>query len=276
MTKPKPEKEQNILDAIVTKRRESISVLKGETTIEELKSRISDIEKPKSKKARGFKKALNSGREINIIAEVKRKSPSRGIIREDFNPGEFAATFEQNGAAAVSVLTEPYFFGGDAKFIGEVKEKAGLPVLRKDFIIDPYQVYESRAINADAILLIVAILEPAKLVDLYGIAKDLGMDCLVEVHNSDEVEIALDTGAELIGINNRDLKTFSTSLDTSIELAGMIPKEKTIVSASGINSYDDIEFLMQSDIHSFLVGESLMREKDIGKKLKGLLGRKLK
>jgi indole-3-glycerol phosphate synthase len=266
MIKPKSEEKQNILDTIVAKRRESISALKVKTTIEELKSRISG-EKP-----RGFKKALNSGREINIIAEVKQKSPSKGIIREDFDPGEFATAFEQNGAAAISVLTEPYFFGGDVKFIGDVKEKTSLPILRKDFIIDPYQVYESRAINADAILLIVAILEPAKLVELQGIAKELGMDCLVEVHNPDEVEIALNTGAELIGINNRNLKTFSTSLDTSLTLAGIIPKEKTIVSASGINSHSDIEFLMGANIHSFLVGESLMREKDIGKKLRSLLG----
>ena len=265
-----PDKEQNILDKIVAKRRESISVLKGETTIEELKSRILDIKKP-----RGFMKALNSGREINIIAEVKRKSPSKGIIREDFNPGEFAATFEKNGAAAISVLTEPYFFGGDAKFIGEVKEKASLPALRKDFIINPYQVYESRAINADAILLIVAILEPAKLVEFYGMANELGMDCLVEVNNPDEVEIAINSGAELIGINNRNLKTFSTSLDTSLTLGKIIPKDKTIVSASGINVYKDIEFLMGADIHSFLVGESLMRAKDIGAKLKSLLGRDL-
>lgn len=222
---------------------------------------------------RGFAKALNCGRDINIIAEVKRKSPSVGIIREDFDPGGLAAAFEKNGAAAVSVLTEPEFFGGSTLFIEEVRDKTKMPVLRKDFIIDPIQIYESRALGADALLLIVAVLEPALLRELREAAEEVGLDCLVEVHDAKEVETALSSGAELIGINNRDLKTFSTNLDTSIAISGMIPEGKTIVSASGINSFDDIKLLMQSGINSFLVGESLMRVQDIGGKLRELLGR---
>ncbi|MBN1574242.1 MAG: indole-3-glycerol phosphate synthase TrpC [Deltaproteobacteria bacterium] len=267
MDKTKQTGDRNILERIVSGRREYVETLKGDVKLKEFKGRISDMEKP-----RGFIRALNSGREINIIAEVKGGSPSAGIIRNDLDPGGLAAVFEENGAAAVSVLTEPEFFGGSDRFIIDAKERTKIPVLRKDFIIDPFQVYETRALGADALLLIVAALDPALLRELKETANELGLDCLVEVHDADEVETALTEGAELIGINNRDLKTFTTDLNTSINLSKMIPEEKTVVSASGINGFDDIFFLMRSGIRSFLVGESLMRAKNVGGKMRELLG----
>lgn len=267
MDKVKPVGGKNILETIVSKRREYVEALKRGVNIPALKGRIADMES-----TRGFTDALNSGREVNIIAEVKGKSPSAGIIRSDLDPGGLAALFEENGAAAVSVLTESEFFGGSILFLKEVKGRTKIPVLRKDFIFDPFQIYESRLLGADAVLLIVAILEPPLLRELKETAKELGLDCLVEVHDEKEAEIALASGAELVGINNRDLKTFSTDIKRSIELSGMIPEGKTLVSASGINGYDDIRLLMKSGINSFLVGESLMRAKDIGGKLRELLG----
>ncbi len=267
MDKRKPEGGKNILERIVSRRRERLETLKRDVKLSELKGRIYNMERP-----RGFTKALNSGRKINIIAEVKGESPSAGVIRNEIDPGGLAAAFEENGAAAVSVLTEPEFFGGSDRFIVEAKERTKIPVLRKDFIVDPFQIYQTRALGADALLLIVAILEPDLLRELLDTAEELGLDCLVEVHDAKEVETALMEGAKLIGINNRDLKTFTTDLNTSIDLSKTIPEEKTVVSASGINGFDDIDFLMRSGIHSFLVGESLMRARHIGGKMRELLG----
>ncbi len=212
-------------------------------------------------------------RDCAVIAEVKRSSPSKGRIREDFDPVGIAGIYEDNGASAISILTERKFFEGNAAYVPQIRRAVGLPLLRKDFIIDPYQIYETRVLGADALLLIARILEAGELRDFIGLASELGLAALVEVHDKADVEKAVSSGARIVGINNRDLATFRTDLDVSIRLAHRIPKGITMVSESGINSRGDIERLMNAGIHAVLVGESLMREKDIGKKLRELLGK---
>jgi indole-3-glycerol phosphate synthase len=208
-----------------------------------------------------------------VIAEVKRSSPSKGRIREDFNPVEIAGIYEDNGASAISILTERKFFEGNAAYLPQIRKAVGLPLLRKDFIIDTYQINETRVLGADALLLIARLLEAGELRDFIGLASELGLAALVEVHNEADVEKAVSSGTRIVGINNRDLATFRTDLDVSIRLARRIPKGITVVSESGINCRGDVERLMSAGIHSVLVGESLMREKDIGKKLRELLGK---
>ncbi len=207
-----------------------------------------------------------------MIAEVKRSSPSKGLIREDFDPVEIAGLYAKNGASAVSVLTERKFFEGRPAYVPQIRKAVNLPLLRKDFIIDAYQVSETRVLGADALLLIARLLEAGELLEFIGFASELGLAALVEVHDESDVEKALSAGARVVGINNRDLETFRTDLEVSTRLARLVPEGVTIVSESGINSRQDIERLMEAGIHSFLVGESLMREPDIGKKLRELLG----
>jgi indole-3-glycerol phosphate synthase len=208
-----------------------------------------------------------------VIAEVKRSSPSKGRIRDDFDPVGIAGIYEDNGASGISILTERKFFEGSAAYIPQIGRVVGLPLLRKDFIIDVYQVMETRFLGADALLLIARILEQGQLQEFLGLASELGLAALVEVHDETDLEKAISSGARIVGINNRDLVTFRTDLETSIRLARRVPKGVTVVSESGINSRGDIERLMNAGIHAFLVGESLMREKDIGKKLRELLGK---
>lgn len=225
----------------------------------------------KTPPARNFKEAI-SDRGCAIIAEVKQRSPSRGLIRESFDPCEIAGTYETNGAAAISVLTDEPFFGGDKDYLSRIKERVRLPLLRKDFIIDPYQVYETKCLGGDAILLIARLLGK-DLEDYIALAESLGMFSLVEVHSREELDVALAAGAEMIGINNRDLRTFATDLKTSLELTPLIPQDRIIVGESGIHSRADIEVLMKAGIRAFLVGETLMSAKDMGAKLRELLGR---
>jgi len=221
--------------------------------------------------ARNFKKALLD-RKCAIIAEVKRKSPSRGTIRNDFDPLEFAAIYEKNGAAAVSVLTDEPFFGGKKESLTKIKGKILLPVLRKDFIIDPYQVYETRRLGADAILFIARLLQE-ELGDYIRLAEALDLISLVEVHSAEDLALALAAGAELIGINNRDLATFETGLETSLKLASLVPRGRIAIAESGIQSRNDIEILLEAGIHAFLIGEALMKADDIAEKLRELRGR---
>jgi indole-3-glycerol phosphate synthase len=210
---------------------------------------------------------------IQLIAEVKKASPSRGIIRSDFNPVEIAKIYAANGAAAISVLTEAKHFQGNLDHLKNISKSLSnkIPILRKDFIVDPYQIYESRAYGADSLLLIVAILKPDVLQELLQLSHELGMSCLVEVHNEAEVEIALNSQAKIIGINNRDLKTFSVDITTTERLRPLIPADRIVVSESGIKERSDVEKLRQLGIDAILIGESLMSAPDIAARMRELL-----
>ncbi|MFQ5735918.1 MAG: indole-3-glycerol phosphate synthase TrpC [Thermodesulfobacteriota bacterium] len=209
---------------------------------------------------------------IRIIAEVKRASPSKGIICQNFMPCEIARQYETTKAAAVSVITESKYFKGDLEYLVAITRNLKIPVLRKDFIFDEYQVYESRGAGADAILLIAAILEPALLKGLIELADSMGMDSLVEVHDEAEIEKALGAGARIIGINNRDLQTFEVDMETTVRLAPKIPGGCAIVSESGISSHADILHLKEAGASAFLIGEAILRERDMRAKLRELRG----
>ena len=205
-----------------------------------------------------------------VIAEIKKASPSAGIIRENFQPDQIAVSYESAGAACLSVLTDAEYFKGANEYLQQARNACSLPALRKDFLVDPWQVYESRVLGADCILLIVAALERAQLLDLDGLAREIGLDVLVEVHNEKEMDDALATGASLIGVNNRDLHTFTTNLAVSERLRPMIPEDRTMVTESGIHSREDVERMGQCGIHAFLVGEAFMRREDPGGALRAL------
>jgi indole-3-glycerol phosphate synthase len=212
--------------------------------------------------------------DISLIAEVKKASPSKGVIRVDFDATAIARAYATNGAAAISVLTEPGFFQGSLDYLGKIREElqdSPLPLLRKDFILDPYQVYEARAYGADSLLLIAAILSPEKLTELLQLSRRLGMSCLVEVHDEMDVERALSCGAEIIGINNRDLNTFTVDLETSRRLRSLIPSRQSVVSESGIKNRVDIEKLREWGFNAVLVGEALVSARDIPSKMRELL-----
>jgi len=216
--------------------------------------------------ARDFMRALSRPDRINIIAEAKKASPSKGIIRADFDPVDIACCYEANGAGAISVLTEEHFFQGHLDFLRDIRKAVTIPLLRKDFIIDPYQVYEARAVGADALLLIAAVLDA-----LYKLTRDLGMNAVIEVNTEEELAKALKVKPSIIGINNRDLSTFKTNISKSIEISALIPDSIITISESGINTPDDICCLRSSGIDAFLIGESLMRENNPAQKLKQLL-----
>ena len=214
------------------------------------------------------------GDRVRLIAEVKKASPSRGLLAPNFDPVLLATTYAQNGAAAISVLTDPRF-QGTLEHLASVKQAVlpvGTPALRKDFVFDPYQVYEARACGADAVLLIVSILTPQKLADFLSLGRELGMECLVEVHTPEELQAALDAGAEIIGINNRDLRTFHTDLAVTRELAQLVPRDKVIVSESGISTGEDMLNLKDLGVNAALVGEALVTAPDVGAKVRELAG----
>ena len=221
--------------------------------------------------ARGFAEAIKT-RDPAVIAEIKRASPSEGVIRDEFDPTDIATSYEQAGAACLSVLTDERYFTGCDRHLGEARDVTRLPALRKDFTVDPYQVYESRALGADCLLLIVAALDRAQLADLAHLGTEVGLDVLVEVHNGPELEDALALGAKLVGINNRDLSTFTTNLDTTIDLLPAIPDDITVVTESGVHTPDDVRRLRDAGVHAFLVGTAFMREPDPGKALERLFG----
>jgi indole-3-glycerol phosphate synthase len=208
---------------------------------------------------------------ISIIAEIKKASPSKGVIRKNFNPNSLAVDYAENGASALSILTDKKYFQGDIRFISDIRSSVAIPILRKDFIIDSYQLMEAKAFGADAVLLISAALEPGRLDDLHGEASELGLDCLVEVHNERELESLNLKHVKIIGINNRNLSDFTVDMKTSIRLASLIPEDIIIVSESGISSRADIDRLTTYRIYSFLIGENFMRAEDPGKALKILL-----
>ena len=220
---------------------------------------------------RGFRKALSRpGR--RVIAEVKRASPSQGVIRPDFDPVAIASGYEANGAAALSVVTEERFFSGSLRYLSDIASKVSLPVLRKDFVLDPYQLVEARSCGADAVLLIAAMLDEGALEDLHAEARSLSLDVLVEVHSEPELELALGIGASLVGINNRDLRTFRVDLGVAEALLPRIPPHALAVCESGIRDVEQVERLEASGGRVFLVGETLMRAEDPGAKLAELLG----
>jgi len=210
-----------------------------------------------------------SGRS-SVIAEIKKASPSKGIIREKFNPVDIARSYEEYGAACLSILTDVKYFQGDLKYLNLVKQEVGLPILRKDFIVDPYQIYESKINGADCILLIAAILSDQQLVEYEKIAHDLGMAVLVEAHDAKELDSSLQLQTELIGINNRNLKTFDVTLDTTLDLKNKIGKDKIVVTESGIFTKSDVELMNKNDVHTFLIGESFMRHENPGEALNKL------
>lgn len=261
----------DILKKIIEHKREEVAAARAAFSVSDLKGRIADLED----QPRGFERALHDCHASGwtaVIAEVKKGSPSKGVIRPDFDPLEIAETYERNGAACLSVLTDERFFLGHLRFLSLIREQVRLPLLRKDFLYDPYQVYEARAAGADAILLIAAMLELAQIEDLAGLARELSLDVLLEVHDEPELETALASSCTLIGINNRNLRTFVTDLATTERLVPQIPAELFAVAESGINTRDDVLRLQAAGAKGFLVGESLMREEDIGAKLRELLG----
>lgn len=256
-----------ILDAIITHKKEEVKALKEKVSLDSLKVQCFD-----RRDERNFKNALSPSDKIHIIAEIKKASPSVGIICEDFDPVEIAKTYETNGASAISILTDNKFFQGDMEFLSKVRESTTIPILRKDFIIDIYQIYQSRAYGADAILLIAAILSGTDLPNFLTLSHTLGLDCLVEVHSREDLTKVLATDASIIGINNRDLNTFKINLNTTIELAKTIPPSKILVSESGIKDFGDITILKQAGVNAFLIGETLMRAQNVGRKLRWLKG----
>jgi len=255
-----------ILDDIVANKRKEIVASKRRISLAELKKRATVQSLPLD-----FVSALSNGG-LKLITEVKKTSPSKGIIRENFNPVEIAKTYAENGASAISILTDEKFFQGKLEYLSAIRQVIKIPILRKDFIIDQYQVFESRAYEADAILLIVAILTPAKLTALLKLSHSLGMVCLMEVHNENELNIALQTDARIIGINNRDLTTMTTDITTTERLRPRIPTGRLVVSESGIKDRRDMERMERLGINAVLVGETLMTSPDIAGKMKELLG----
>ena len=261
----------DILKSIVAHKLTEVDEGRRAASIAELKVRISDLEDI----PRGFERHLREAVASDwtaIIAEVKKGSPSKGVIREDFDPLEIAEIYQNNGATCLSVLTEEKFFLGHLRYLALIREQVGLPLLRKDFIFDPWQIYEARAAGADAILLIAAILEQEQIVDLAGLARELHLDVLLEVHDEQEMEVACATDIGLIGVNNRNLRSFVTDLETTGRLAKMLPPQRLLVAESGINNRADIERLQAYGAKAFLIGEAMMREEDIGAKLQELLG----
>ena len=254
-----------MLDKIIAQKKEEVEQRKKEITMSYMQERIAR-QKPPLDLAIALK-----GDNIRLIAEVKRASPSRGILCPNFNPIKLAQTYAEGGAAAISVLTEANYFVGSIEHLAAIKEVVGLPLLRKDFIFDHYQIYETRAYGADALLLIVAIVSQRQLKELVSLSHSLGLRCLVEVHNGNEVDRAVLSGAQIIGINNRDLNTFAVDINTTRRLRPLVPKEKIVVSESGIKSRKDMEKLRKWGIDAALVGEALVTTNDVRAKMKELL-----
>lgn len=258
----------DILQRILTRKHEEISERQQRTPLKELQAHCQDLPD-----TRGFAAAIEAcieGGRPAVIAEIKKASPSKGVIRDDFDPARIAASYTNGGATCLSVLTDAHFFQGSDAFLVQARSACLLPVLRKDFIIDPYQVWEARSIGADCILLIVAALDDDALLELCLLAAELDMDVLVEVHDDEELERALALPAPLVGVNNRNLRTFKTSLETSIELRDAVPYDRLLVSESGIRTPEDVERLRAAGIKAFLVGETFMRCPDPGAELKRL------
>lgn len=254
-----------ILRQILARKREEVAQRRASDSLGSLEQRIAG-----QSAVRGFADALlrrETATEAAVIAEVKKASPSKGIIRADFQPAQIASSYQKGGAACLSVLTDIDFFQGADAYLQEARDACELPILRKDFTVDPYQVVEARAIGADAILLIAAALDDDQMHELAHTAEDVGLDVLVEVHDRAELERALELATPLIGINNRDLHTFDTRLETTLELLPYIPEDRMVVTESGIHTPEDVALMRNHQVYGFLVGEAFMRAPDPGEKL---------
>ena len=260
----------DILKKILARKAEEVAECEARVPLTEIKERAGRADAP-----RGFLRALQSrvkSGDAAVIAEIKKASPSKGVLRDHFDPPAIATSYEQGGAACLSVLTDIDFFQGSDAFLQQARAACKLPVLRKDFVIGPYQVYEARALGADCILLIVAALDDAVLRELLALADELGLDALVEVHDADEMARALAMPAPLVGVNNRDLRTFETSLETTIRLMDHFPADRLLVTESGIHTANDVSLMREKGVHTFLVGEAFMRAEQPGEKLSELFG----
>jgi indole-3-glycerol phosphate synthase len=255
-----------ILDEIIQNKTSEVEISKTSLPLEQIQEQIKD-----ALPSRNFFDAINPKGELKIISEVKHASPSKGVFREDFDPVQIAKSYSRGGASAISVLTDEKYFRGSLSFLKNIRAEVDTPLLRKDFIVDPYQVYEARLFGADAILLIVAALDQSVLTELLGLTHFLDMSAIVEVHDEVELERALDAGARIIGINNRDLRTFDVDLNVSINLSKKVPEDKIVVAESGISSIEDIDRLRGEGVHVFLIGETFMKAPDPGQKLKELI-----
>ncbi len=255
-----------ILDDIIDHKRREVSEAIHRTPLAALKERIVSCSPGM------FSTAISATDRACLIAEIKKASPSRGVLRADFDPAALAGLYAESGASAISVLTDTRYFQGDASHLAQAKEASRLPVLRKDFIIDEYQIWESAAIGADAVLLIVAALSGEQLRDYLQLASHIGLDALVEVHDKKQLDTALDAGARIIGINNRDLRTFKTDLQVTMQLAPEVPDGHIIVSESGIHTGEDVRRVRQAGANAVLVGEALVTSDDITKKIRELTG----
>ncbi len=256
----------NILEQIINHKAKEVAECKKRVPLSHLERKLKDLSP-----VRDFKEAVSSkGKRINLIAEIKKASPSHGIIREDFSPVDLACIYQENNASALSVVTDRKFFQGDILHLLSVRNVTSLPVLRKEFIIDEYQIIETRVFGADALLLIAAVLKGEQINRFLSISSDLGMQCLVEVHTREELYKVIQTNAGIIGINNRNLETFKTDIRTTLDLAGEIPKEKVIVSESGIKTCEDILLLQKIGINAIIIGQTLLEAKDIPIKMREL------
>ncbi|MGB7814785.1 MAG: indole-3-glycerol phosphate synthase TrpC [Methylotenera sp.] len=255
----------DILNKILATKRDEVAASKAKVDLEEVKKLAQN-----QSRARDFVAAIRNkiaAGKAAVIAEIKKASPSKGVIRADFKPAEIAKSYEAGGAACLSVLTDVQYFQGSAEYLKQARAACNLPVLRKDFMIDAYQVYEARAMGADCILLIAAAIDLTKMRELESIAHSLGMAVLVEVHNGEELELALQLETPLLGINNRNLRTFDVTLDTTLGLLARIPAGKIVVTESGIFTADDVALMRDNNVHTFLVGEAFMRQDDPGVEL---------
>lgn len=261
-------KTPDILVKILNRKHEEIADRSAITSIDALKEQCESADA-----VRGFIQSIENKIDHKlpaVIAEIKKASPSKGVLREDFDPVAIARSYADYGAACLSVLTDKDYFQGHEDYLKQARSACNLPVIRKDFIIDPYQVYEARSINADCILLIVAALDDNKLQSLLDLSHQLNMDVLMEVHDKQEMERALKTGARLIGINNRNLRTFDTSLETTFSMLDMVNENHILVTESGIHTRDDVRIMRDNGVNAFLVGEAFMRAENPGEKLSQL------
>ncbi len=260
----------DILNTILARKAQEVVELKARSSLAEQRARAAD-----AAPMRGFEAALRAkiAKGVSaVIAEVKKASPSKGVLRADFDPAEIAVSYQAGGAACLSVLTDIDFFQGSDAYLQAARTACSLPVLRKDFIIDAYQIYEARALGADCVLLIAAALQDSRLAEYSDIARDVGLDALIEVHDSAEMARALAISGSLIGVNNRNLRTFETDMDTSVQLKRDFPEARLFITESGIHSINDVEKLRAAGIHAFLVGEAFMRQPDPGAALTELFG----
>lgn len=257
-----------ILENIVARKYQEVKENRARISLDELQRLAASADAP-----RGFAQALRdraAARKPAVIAEIKKASPSKGVIRENFNPAEIAASYQQGGATCLSVLTDIDYFQGSPEYLKQARAACSLPVIRKDFLVDPYQVVEARAMAADCILLIVASLEDGQMAELNAAAVELGMDVLVEVHDAAELDRALRLDTPLVGVNNRNLHNFEVSLNTTLELLPQIPADRLAVTESGILTRADVELMLDNSVYSFLVGEAFMRVEDPGAELQRL------